>query len=709
MKIYRMEATFGKLDRAKLELKPGLNLIHAPNEWGKSTWCVFILAMLYGLDTRAKSTKSALADKERYAPWSGKPMSGRMDLCWQGRDITIERSTRGRIPMGVFKAYETHTGLNIPELTAANCGEVLLGVEQSVFRRAGFLRLQELTVTQDEALRRRLNALVTTGDDSGDAEALESKLKDLKNRCRYNRTGLLPQAETECRALEDRLEELDGLREHCAGIRRRLSEERKHHQLLETHLAALDYADAELDAARVAQARDIRDRCARELTALDAQTLPDEALAEAKLRELRDYQRQLDDARAEELLLPPAPESPRENPVFAGLSPQACRDTVAADTARYHAAKSGTPSILTGLGTALALALALILGLRGQWLPMAMSLAAAVLLLVLAITTLGRRRKILTALKAKYAAPGPRDWQRLLDDHLRASQTYDRQVLSYRRRRGDLDRQLEALDQHRRSLCGSQSPDQVLELWQQILQQHRERRRLRESLDQAQRHLDTLQAMAKPARRPIAEDTLELSREETLDALSQSQHQQQRLMERLGQLQGRMDALGNSDALEQQLQAVRSRIRKLEQIYAAASLGLETLEASRRELQRRFAPRIASQARANLEQLTLGRYDRLILQEDLSLQAAAREEAVLRESLWRSDGTADQLALALRLAVAQVLTPEAPMVLDDALVRFDDDRLTAALKLLQEIAREKQVILFTCQNREATLLAEDTR
>ena len=97
------------------------------------------------------------------------------------------------------------------------------------------------------------------------------------------------------------------------------------------------------------------------------------------------------------------------------------------------------------------------------------------------------------------------------------------------------------------------------------------------------------------------------------------------------------------------------------------------------------------------------------MQEDLSLQAAAREEAVLRESLWRSDGTADQLALALRLAVAQVLTPEAPMVLDDTLVRFDDDRLTAALKLLQEIAREKQVILFTCQNREATLLAEDTR
>ena len=34
MKIYSMTATFGKLERATLELKPGLNILHAPNEWG---------------------------------------------------------------------------------------------------------------------------------------------------------------------------------------------------------------------------------------------------------------------------------------------------------------------------------------------------------------------------------------------------------------------------------------------------------------------------------------------------------------------------------------------------------------------------------------------------------------------------------------------------------------------------------------------------
>ena len=62
---------------------------------------------------------------------------------------------------------------------------------------------------------------------------------------------------------------------------------------------------------------------------------------------------------------------------------------------------------------------------------------------------------------------------------------------------------------------------------------------------------------------------------------------------------------------------------------------------------------------------------------------------------------------ALRLAVAEELTPNAPLVLDDALVRFDDRRLASALKVLQESASTKQVILFTCQTREKAILADE--
>ena len=88
----------------------------------------------------------------------------------------------------------------------------------------------------------------------------------------------------------------------------------------------------------------------------------------------------------------------------------------------------------------------------------------------------------------------------------------------------------------------------------------------------------------------------------------------------------------------------------------------------------------------------------------MDLHVGAQGEDTLRGSLWHSDGTVDQLYLALRLAVAEALIPEAPLVLDDALVRFDDKRLAAALELLQEEATQKQILLFTCQSREQQLI-----
>ncbi len=73
-----------------------------------------------------------------------------------------------------------------------------------------------------------------------------------------------------------------------------------------------------------------------------------------------------------------------------------------------------------------------------------------------------------------------------------------------------------------------------------------------------------------------------------------------------------------------------------------------------------------------------------------------------------SQGTADQAYLALRLAICLLALPEgetAPLILDDALVSFDDARLRLALELLRDLAGERQVLLFTCQSRERQALA----
>ena len=72
-----------------------------------------------------------------------------------------------------------------------------------------------------------------------------------------------------------------------------------------------------------------------------------------------------------------------------------------------------------------------------------------------------------------------------------------------------------------------------------------------------------------------------------------------------------------------------------------------------------------------------------------------------------SGGTIDQLYLALRLAISELLLPEAPIVLDDALVAFDDERAKVALQVLAEEAQSRQILLFTCQSRERRLAAAE--
>ena len=49
----------------------------------------------------------------------------------------------------------------------------------------------------------------------------------------------------------------------------------------------------------------------------------------------------------------------------------------------------------------------------------------------------------------------------------------------------------------------------------------------------------------------------------------------------------------------------------------------------------------------------------------------------------------------------------APLVLDDALVNFDGKRLALALDLLRELGKTRQILLFTCQNRERLYLQDD--
>ena len=712
MKILSMTATFGKLEHQTLRLQPGLNILHGPNEWGKSTWCAFIATMFYGLDTREKTTKTNLAAKERYAPWSGSPMAGRMELCWQGRGITIERWTKGRTPMGEFRAYETESGLAVPELTGANCGQILLGVEKSVFLRAGFLRLADLPVTEDESLRRRLNALVTTGDESNAGDLLAQKLKNLKNKCRSNSAnGLIPQAEAEKAALEGRLTELRNLQTQSADLQQRRQHLLQQRTDLENHRQALQYASAQANLHRVEQAHIAAETAAANLARLEDEvaSLPPRDETVALLHRHTAAQQNMAAALQEFQQLPPEPIAPQLSQHIAHLTPaqalQAARTDARNAQALENQTTAGSKWRLLAIALLALAAAGFVAGLALQ--KLALGGIAALILALAAAATLGvhslQKKKLRSQLEAiyrRYPYPDPGRWVEEAEFYAESLEQYQRSREEYTLRRSQAQQRIDTAEQTMEALLGQLDSQAFLLQCNHRIARHDALAEARREHRQAAAHAEALRAMIRPVEKPAREDTLPYSESETAQLLSETELQLQQLDLRLGQYQGRMDALGSMAGMEAALATVEGRLRQLRLTYTALELALHTLEDATATLQRRFAPRIAQSAQEIFCHITDGRYDRLMLQQDLSIQAAAGEDVALRSAQWRSEGTVDQLYFALRLAVARELTPAAPMILDDALVRFDDTRHSLAMQQLRREAESRQILLFTCQSRE---------
>ena len=124
-------------------------------------------------------------------------------------------------------------------------------------------------------------------------------------------------------------------------------------------------------------------------------------------------------------------------------------------------------------------------------------------------------------------------------------------------------------------------------------------------------------------------------------------------------------------------------------------------------LRERFSPALNQEAARIFSRLTGGKYHQLSLSRDLSAVAGAEGDPEGHGAPWLSAGTVDQLYLAVRLAVCNLTLPGAPILLDDALAAFDDNRAQLALDCLKELAAERQILLFTCHSRESRWAEEN--
>jgi len=222
--------------------------------------------------------------------------------------------------------------------------------------------------------------------------------------------------------------------------------------------------------------------------------------------------------------------------------------------------------------------------------------------------------------------------------------------------------------------------------------------RLKEIADELASVRATLQTLPKGARRGPAGAGEEP--EHQAKALSAELHD---LREKRARLEGVLDELRDrgdeSVRIEEEIAGLQSRGGGERQALEVLDLTIRMLEEARtlsvypaRELLERRAGEYLSLA-------TAGGYTKVALDErTLRPQVWVPSVGSWKEAMDLSQATSDQLYLSLRLALLDVLSGDRrpPLFLDEPFAHLDADRRRAMVAVLGAVARDRQVVLFTC-------------
>ena len=199
------------------------------------------------------------------------------------------------------------------------------------------------------------------------------------------------------------------------------------------------------------------------------------------------------------------------------------------------------------------------------------------------------------------------------------------------------------------------------------------------------------------------------SRVQVQESLPRTLANVQAVRSQLDMLGGQIRAMGDRDTLESRLHQKLTELSRLQAEYDAIAKAMDALSRADQTLQNRFSPELGQRAAEIFGALTDHRYHQVLFDRTFALSATPAGDTSPRDIRLLSQGTADQLYLATRLAICEMVLPAektVPLILDDALANFDDARMSAALDWLVQAAQDRQILLFTCHTRESRYLAE---
>lgn len=159
--------------------------------------------------------------------------------------------------------------------------------------------------------------------------------------------------------------------------------------------------------------------------------------------------------------------------------------------------------------------------------------------------------------------------------------------------------------------------------------------------------------------------------------------------------------------IEEDIEHTKDEIKDLEENLEVLNIALYNLSQCFREIQKNYVPLLNQRVTDIFQNVTFNKYEDIKIDENYNIKLRDSNENNMLQADYLSNGTLDQVYFALRMALVDLIYDKdikVPIILDDAFIQYDDERLKETLELLNQISFYRQIIIFTCQRREENIL-----
>ena len=164
---------------------------------------------------------------------------------------------------------------------------------------------------------------------------------------------------------------------------------------------------------------------------------------------------------------------------------------------------------------------------------------------------------------------------------------------------------------------------------------------------------------------------------------------------------------GKLTEIVEELEELKQEREKLLNYNDTIEIAKEVLRESYDELKNNVGPEFDKRLSYIVEKITNGKYDDVYIDNEHNIKMKTEHGEYVNLERF-STGTIEQVNLALRLAYIDTISKERlPIILDEAFAFYDDERLANIMRFLSEEYIDRQVIIFTCSNREKKIIDEE--